>query len=186
MQLDAWSLENFDLLAQAAPQIDGPFVARVVSRMIHILCAIIIGGGIFYMRSILSPSGSEACFGDRRSVWARWVAVATLLLIASGLFNFIVINREYKEVGQKLAMTYHVLFLIKVLLSLLVFFIAAILAGKTAAAERFRGNMSRWLNIAWTSVIAIVVIGALMRAHHVRNPQTGEPGPAPANEAADG
>jgi hypothetical protein len=180
--------EHFVTLAQAAgePTIDGPFIVRIVSRMIHILCAIIIGGGLFYIRSILSPSGVDACFADRRSVWARWVGVATFLLLASGLYNFIVIMRDYKEAGEKLATSYHILFGIKFLLSLLVMFIAAILAGRTAAADRFRANMPRWLNIAWTAVIAIVIIGALLRAHHIRNPQAGEPGPADAVEAPNG
>jgi uncharacterized membrane protein len=154
--------------------------------MIHILCAIILGGGLFYLRSVLSPAGVDACFANRRSVWARWVAAASFLLVVSGLYNFMVIMQEYKAAGEKLDPSYHILFGAKMLLGLLVMFIAAILAGKTAAAERFRGNLQRWLNIAWTSVIAIVVIGALLRAHHARRPPNAEPA-APANaEAVDG
>lgn len=187
---DLSALEGIVTLAQATaePQIDAAFVARVLSRIIHILCAIIVGGGVFYMRSILSPAGVDACFADRRSVWARWVALASFLLIASGLFNFMVIWSEYRAAGEKLPPTYHALFGIKVLLGLLVMFIASILAGKTATADRFRVNIGRWLNIAWTSVMAIVVIGALLRAHHVRRPPSVEPA-APANgevEAANG
>jgi hypothetical protein len=182
-------LDSLISLAQAAgPEIDGPFMVRVVSRMIHILCAIIIGGGLFYMRSVLSPAGADACFANRRNAWARWVAAASLLLIASGLYNFWVILQDYKEAGDKLPPSYHALFGIKVLLALLVMFLASILAGKTAAADRFRANMGRWLNVAWTSVIAIVVIGALLRAHHARRPPSAEPGaPASADaEAVDG
>jgi hypothetical protein len=117
-------------------------------------------------------------------VWARWVAAASFLLLASGLFNFVTIMRDYKEVGEKLPMSYHLLFGIKFLLGLFVMFVASILAGKTSAADRFRTNMPRWLNMAWTAVIAIVVIGALMRAHHVRQPPSAEPG-APANAQAE-
>ncbi len=184
------ALEGIVTMARAAaePQVDAAFVARVLSRIIHILCAIIVGGGVFYLRSILAPGGVDACFADRRSVWARWVAIASFLLIASGLYNFMVIWSEYRAAGEKLPPTYHALFGIKVLLSLLVMFIAAILAGKTATADRFRLRMRRWLNIAWTSVMAIVVIGALLRAHHVRRAPTAEPA-APANgevEAAHG
>jgi putative copper export protein len=181
-------LESVIILAQAAaaPEIDAAFVARVVSRMIHILCAIILGGGLFYMRSVLSPAGVDACFADRRTVWARWVAAASFLLLVSGLFNFLVIWQEYKSTGEKLPPTYHALFGIKVLLGLLVMFIAAILAGKTPTADRFRANIERWLKIAWTAVIAIVVIGALLRSHHIRRPPNAEPA-APANaEAVDG
>jgi hypothetical protein len=150
----------------AEPQIDGPYIARVISRIVHILCAIILGGGLFYMRSILAPSSAAACFADRRSVWARWVGVATFLLLASGLFNYVTIVRAAKAAGQALPSSYHALFGIKFLLALLVFFIAAILAGRTSAADRFRANMGRWLKIAWTAVMAIVIIGALLRTYH--------------------
>ncbi len=151
----------------AEPQIDGPYVARVISRIVHILCAIILGGGLFYMRTILAPSGAAACFGDRRSVWARWVGIATFLLLASGLYNYVTIVRGEKAAGHALPTSYHMLFGIKFLLALLVFFIAAILAGRTSAAERFRANMARWLKIAWTAVMAIVIIGALLRTYHM-------------------
>jgi hypothetical protein len=151
----------------AEPQIDGPFIARVVSRIIHILCAIILGGGLFYMRYILSPSGADACFGNRRREWAGWVGVATFVLLGSGLYNYITFNRMAKDAGGALPMSYHLLFGIKFLLALVVFFIAAILAGRTATADRFRANMSRWLKIAWTAVLAIVVIGALLRMYHL-------------------
>jgi hypothetical protein len=156
------------MLGQAAaePQIDGPFVVRVISRIIHILCAIILGGGLFYMRSILAPSGAAACFADRRGVWARWAGVATFLLLASGLYNYVTIVRAAKDAGHALPSSYHMLFGIKFLLALSVFFIAAILAGRTSAADRFRANMGRWLKIAWTAIMAIVVIGALLRAYH--------------------
>jgi uncharacterized membrane protein len=179
-------VEQLLICAQAAgdPPIDAALVARVVSRMLHILAAIILGGGLFYMRSILSPSGSDACFAGRRSAWAMWVGVSSLLLLASGLFNFLVILGQYREAGVKLPSTYHMLFGIKTLLALLVMFVAAILAGKTATAERFRANMGRWLNIGWTVVIAIVVLGALLRAHHLIGPPpagSGEPRPAEAS-----
>lgn len=180
-------LEAWQALAQAAPSpaIDAALAARIASRAIHILCAIIIGGGLFYLRTVLAPSGAAACFADRRAVWARWVGIATFLLLASGLFNFMVIIREYKDAGVKLPSTYHMLFGVKVLLSLVVMFIAAILAGNTAAADRFRGQLTRWLNVAWVSVMAIVIIGAVLRAQHVRQRPVAEPAAAAA-EGTDG
>src|SRR4051812_48848923 len=155
-------------LAQAAaePTIDGPFIARLISRIVHILCAIMLGGGLFYMRSILAPAGADACFADRRGVWARWAGVATFLLLATGMFNYIVNVRLAREAGAALPTSYHILFGIKFLLAILVFFIAAILAGRTSTADRFRANITRWLKIAWTAVMAIVVIGAMLRMYH--------------------
>lgn len=164
-ELDAWTL-----LAQAAeaaePQVDATQVIRILSRVFHIMFAIIIGGGLFYLRAVLAPAGADACFAGRRAVWARWVGAATAFLIATGLYNYITYIRDAKATGAPLPQTYHMLFGAKFLLALFVFFVAAILAGRTAAAEKFRGNMAMWLNLAWTAVMAIIVIGALMRTYH--------------------
>lgn len=146
----------------------------------------ILGGGLFYLRTILAPSGVDACYAGRRHAWAKWVGIATFLLLASGLFNFMVIFLEYRDAGAKLPSLYHMLFGIKVLLSLLVMFVAAILAGKTAMADRFRGDLSRWLNVAWASVMAIVIIGAVLRAQHIRPLLDAEPAAAAGTEANDG
>jgi uncharacterized membrane protein len=160
--------EYFSVLGQAAtPPVDAVLVTRVISRMLHILGAVIIGGGLFYIRTILSPTGVEACFAGRRVVWARWVGFATLLLLVSGIYNFIVIlNQSKAPGGTPLSPTYHMLFGIKTLLALVVMFVAAILAGRTAAAERARANMRMWLNIGWMCVLAIIALGAMLRALH--------------------
>ena len=165
---DLGIIEHFMALGQAtAPPMDAAMVARIVSRVLHILGAVIIGGGLFYIRTILSPSGVEACFAGRRVVWARWVGVATFLLLASGLYNFFVILKQSKAPGgTPLPSTYHMLFGIKTLLGLVVMFVAAILAGRTAAAERARSKMRMWLNIGWLCVMAIIVLGAMLRALH--------------------
>lgn len=173
-------------LLAAMPEMDGMFYTRVASRALHILAAIILGGGLFYLRTVLAPAGSDACFGNRRAVWARWVGIASLLLIASGLLNFFAINGDVKAAGEKLPPMYHALFGIKVLLSLAVMFFAAILAGKTEAADRFRANMRRWLGVAWASVMAIVIIGAMLRMLHGGAPADDASNAPPANEAASG
>jgi putative copper export protein len=151
------------LLAQAAaPTIDGQYVLYVVLRVLHILSAIIIVGGLFYAKIILVPAGADPYAGNRQ-VWARWVGIASLLLLVSGLINFMNNIGLAKEHGMRLPPSYHMLFGIKFLLGLFVMFIAAILAGKTALADKFRRNMGWWLNIAWMASLAIVILGALLR-----------------------
>jgi hypothetical protein len=174
-----------DLPLAELPEMDAMFFVRVVSRILHILAAIILGGGLFYIRSILSHAGADACFADRRAAWARWVGIMSLLLLASGLFNLFAIIRDARDAGEKLPAAYHALFGVKFLLGLLVMFIAAILAGRTQLADRFRMNMRRWLNVAWGAVIAIVVIGALLRMMHGRTPADDRPDP-PVAEAFRG
>jgi putative copper export protein len=153
-------------LAADVPTMDAMMAARVLSRALHLICAIILGGGVFYLRTILAPSGAGACFGDRRAIWARWVGIASGILLLSGLFNFFTIINAAKATGDPVPVTYHIFFGIKFLLGLGVMFIMSLVAGKSAGAEKARQNLSRWLNIAWTSVMAIVILGAMMRMMH--------------------
>ncbi len=151
-----------ETLAQAVPVIDGKFVLYVVLRILHILSAIILVGGLFYSKTILVPAGVDPYAGNRQA-WARWVGLATLFLLVSGLVNFMNIMGSAKAAGTPLPPTYHALFGIKFLLGLFLMFLAAILSGKTALAEKFRRRMGSWLSVAWTTSLAIVIIGALLR-----------------------
>ena len=155
-----------NVLLADAPEITGVYLVQLISRVLHILSAIILVGGLFYIRTVLFPSGVEACYANRRAVWAKWVGIATLFLLVSGIYNIIVIFGQAKADGLKLPPTYHMLLLVKFLLALLVMFIAAILAGKTEAADRFRGQMGKWLNIGWLAALGIVIVASMMRTFH--------------------
>lgn len=158
-------IDAFSLLADL-PTINANYLIGVVSRVVHVLTAIIIGGGLFYMRTVLAPSGPEACFSGRRDQWARWMAAATGLSLVAGLYNFMATVSASKAAGDPLPSAYHMLFGAKFVLGLFVMFVASVLPGKTALADKFRANMSRWLGLAWSAVIAIVVLGAIMRTLH--------------------
>jgi hypothetical protein len=154
-------------LAAGEPAMSADMAIRIVSRALHLLSAIILGGGLFYMRSVLSPSGAEACFAGSRQVWARWTIVASTFLLATGLYNYMAIISDSKVVGARaLPSTYHMLFGVKFLLGIGVMFVAALVAGKTPAAERARGNIGRWLNLGWFGVMTIVILGAVLRMLH--------------------
>ncbi len=154
------------LFAQVEPEAGGLPIVPLISRVLHILGALILGGGIFFLRSVLAPTGDEQWLTDRRGTWARWVGIATFVLIATGFYNFLIINGEAKIEGGKLPSTYHVLFGIKFLLGLVVMFLAAILAGKTPLAAKFRGKSQLWLNVAWFGVMAIIVVAGILRTMH--------------------
>lgn len=183
LDLFAWNLLDSLPLAAGEPDVNSVMLLRIVARAIHITCAVILGGGIFYMRTILAPSGPDACFADRRHPWSRWVMVTSALLLITGLFTFIVYNRLSKAPGATpLSGTYHMIFGVHMLLALVVMFIAALVAGKSAGAERARGNINRWLRIAWTSVMAIIILGAMMRMMHEPAPTLiAQPLANPAN-----
>jgi uncharacterized membrane protein len=170
---NSWQ-SGLDVLAQAGPTPDLKYVLYVVLRVLHILSAMILVGGLFYSKTILLPAGVDPYAGNRQT-WARWVGLATLFLLVSGLANFVNIMMSAKENGTPLPPTYHMLFGIKFLLGLFLMFLAAILSGKTALAERFREKSGRWLGIAWSLSLAIVIIGALLRTFHDKFPQIQVP-----------
>jgi len=162
--LATWA--SASLLAEGGPTIDTQYIVQIVSRVVHVLSAIILVGGLFYIRTVLAPGGADKCFGERRGVWARWVGICTVLLLGSGVYNLIAIIRQTRADGSQLQPMYHMLFGVKFLLALLVMFVAALLAGKTEAAQRFRSQIGRWSNIGWLAAIAIVVIAAVLKTLH--------------------
>ena len=143
MMLGEWQ-EGWGMLAQAVPVVDGKYVLYVVLRILHILSAMILVGGLFYTKVVLVPTGVDPYAGNRQ-VWAKWVGIATLFLLVSGLVNFRNIMLLAKANGTPLPPAYHMLFGIKFLLGLFLMFLAAILSGKTALAEKFRQKMGKWL-----------------------------------------
>lgn len=162
-----WHLLAALPLAEGEPTMNAQLAIRIASRAAHLLCAIILGGGVFYLRTVLAKAGADACFAGRRQVWAMWVGVASGLLLASGMYNYLASIWASREPGaHALPSAYHMLFGIKFLLGLFVMFVAALVAGKSAGAEKARANIGRWLNLTWYAVMAIVIIGAVMRFMH--------------------
>ncbi len=121
-------------------------------------------GGLLYLRLVLAPalaSGSDAeqiLFAGRRKAWAIAAAVASLLVLVSGIYNLLL------YVGAvKLPPLYHALFGAKFLLGLVLMLLAALLGGKTNLALKLRGATILWTNIAILLGIAILVLGAVLR-----------------------
>ena len=145
--------DDFVMLAQAMPRFDGWYFVLLTSRVLHILSSIILLGGIFYLLAVVAPrvvasggrADADAWFNGNRAAWAKWVGITTALLLVTGLFNFVMIVK-----ANQIAVSYHMLGGIKILVGLVIFFFAAILAGKTALADRFREKMKFWLTVTMT------------------------------------
>ena len=139
---------------------------KIVFRVLHISAAIALLGSLFYMRAVLAPAGADACFAGRRKAWAVCAAVASLVLIVSGIYNFLTIYLAAKDAGLQLPSLYHMLFGIKCLLALDVMAVAALLGGGSAVAEKCRARIVTWLNLALAGGLAIVIIAAVLKAMH--------------------
>jgi putative copper export protein len=155
------------LLADSpAPTLDGMYWVNLASRVLHTTFGAILLGGMVYLRLMFARSAESSadsaavCFNDRRALWARCVAIATVVLLATGLYNYLAMRGMY----ERLPGPYHMLFGIKFLLAFPVFFIAAAIAGRKPLADRMRQNMRTWLNLGIALAIAIFAIGAAMRS----------------------
>jgi len=163
---------------QSTPQSDGMYWLMLVSRIGHILGAIILVGGLFYIRFILSPVDAppgtthvDQLFGGRRSAWAKWVGIATALLLVTGFWNYYRFTQT-----EKLPSGYHMVIGFKMLGGIALFFLAALLAGRTAAAERLRDKWRLWLNICLLLGIVTVILGSVLRTYHASSlPNSGPP-----------
>jgi uncharacterized membrane protein len=149
------------------PHLDGMYWLLLASRVLHILGAIVLVGGLFYLRMIVVPSvasgssaSADAWFGGRRAAWAKWVGIATLALIATGVFNYLEIRSAYD-----LATSYHMIAGIKILLALVLIFLASLLAGRSAAANQLRQRMKFWLSVCLIVGIVTVILGSVLRSY---------------------
>ena len=148
------------------PLFNAEYFVALVSRVLHVGSAAVLVGGLFYLRLVIAPqvakndASAEKVFGTRRRTWALTVMVTTLLLIASGFYNlFMVIIWP----NESLPPLYHMLFGMKFLLALVLFFVAAAIGGKSSMADKYRGSLRTLLNLALAVSVAIVVLAAVMR-----------------------
>lgn len=163
---------------------------NVLLRWLHIIAAVLLAGGAVFWCCVLRPATSEldepTAAGLRQKVAARFskiVMLSILLLLVSGLINFININRSLPADANK--MLYHSLFGIKFLLALVVFFLASALSGKSAAFEKLRANAKTWLSVTSTLAVAIILISGVMRIYRDGLYTQHVPGAPNANVPAD-
>src|SRR3954470_2708025 len=115
---------------------DPLFPLFLILRYMHVLGAIALMGGTIFMRFALRPvvvqlpAETKATLHEEvRRRWARFVMLATALILISGVTNLILAGRF--DFPRILGMDkgYQMLVGIKFILALPIFFIAAILNG---------------------------------------------------------
>jgi uncharacterized membrane protein len=147
---------------------DPLFPLLLIMRYMHILGAIALMGGTIFMRFALrpavgaiSPDAKATLHEQVRGRWAKVVMLATLLILVSGVTNLALASRyEYKPV---FGMSYHMVVGIKFLLALPIFFIAALISGRTDLAKRMQANADFWMNLNLTLALVMVLIGGLLK-----------------------
>jgi uncharacterized membrane protein len=155
------------LAQQTMPEITPMYWVMLLSRILHILGAIILVGGIFYVRTIIAPpaaaptADADSLFGGRRAAWAMWVGIATLLLLVTGLWNYMQIIRMH----ERMASSYHMIAGLKMLAGVALFLLAALIAGRSPAAQTVRQRIGFWLNVALLLGVVTVALGSVLRSY---------------------
>ena len=138
----------------------------LVMRILHIVPAVALAGGILFMWSSLLPGIASLDEEARKSVlaavrgkWAKVVMGCSALLLASGLYNAIqnIIHNDY-------VLPYHALVTLKLVLAVAVMFITARLGGRSDSAEKFREKTPFWMSINTALVVVVIVLGSTMKA----------------------
>lgn len=171
----------------AIPHIDGMYVFMLLARISHIVGAIILVGGQFYIRFVLTPPNVQAgdtsadrIFGGHRTAWARCTGGATALILIAGIINYMLIIKQHERFDA----SYHMLMGFKILAATGAFLLAALLAGRTAVADRIRQKWRMWLIVCLLLGFIAVALGSVLRTYpHIRRADAGGPPQlvAPAN-----
>ena len=132
----------------------------VVSRWIHIGTAIVLVGGLVFLRFVLGPAAAqlpdEAHERLRELVlakWKRFIHGGIALFLISGFYNYLVVLAPmHKKDGL-----YHALMGTKILIAFAIFFLSSALVGRSKAFAGMRANPKLWQGIILA--LAAVVIG---------------------------
>lgn len=139
---------------------------EMILRWFHILgAATMIGGSVFIWAALL-PSLLEVDEATRaklhaalRSRWSKVVMAAIGVLLLTGLANFLLANRSVEFKGTP----YHMLFGIKFLIAMVIFFIASLLTGRSGLSEKIRKNARLWLGFNLLLVLIVVGLSGTLR-----------------------
>ena len=132
-------------------------------RWLHIIPMVVLVGGTIFMRLALVPASNEtqgaAEFREAiRRRWAKWVGISVLFLLVSGLYNAVT-----KIMAFDLPSTYHMLVMVKLALGFVVFFIAALLSGRSEKAQKIREQEMKWLNILCVIMLVLILVAGYMK-----------------------
>lgn len=157
------------------------YYLEIALRIMHILGAVVLLGGIVFQRFVLFPALTELSEGEAaerirqllRGRIARLTMLSAALLLISGLVNTARVSIAYRFPDGD----YNLLLAGKLVLAMGIFYLASALAGRSASAEKLRANATKWLNILLVAAILIIVLGAAMKSA-VREPKRDSDTPA--------
>lgn len=186
MGISALLTDGLIVADSPAPVFNAAWFILLTSRVLHTASAAVLLGGLIYLKRVVAPLAAgnddptEALYRGARSKWAALVMLSTTFLLLSGFFNFYNIMVAY----ESLPGSYHMLFGLKFVLAMFVFFVAAGTGGKSPMAVNMQQNIQKWLTMGIAAALLVFVLGAAMRSYE-KVPRSLEDLPA-AQPLADG
>lgn len=131
----------------------------ITFRWIHVASIVIMVGGAFFIRFVLLPTAATLPDEPHRllraGVMKRWYIVlraCMVLILASGVFNFVAVTRPLHAGGDR--GTYDLLVGIKVGLALAIFGIAEALVRK---------DPTKWLTVNLLIAMVVIAISSTLK-----------------------
>jgi hypothetical protein len=159
----------------------GELILPMVMRWLHIGSAMLAIGAPFFVRFALMPAAGsvldEAAQEKlRERINARWrhvVYVLITLFLISGLYTFLVpvriaatgplVSARWRDFSPEDKRLYHMIFGIKMLCALGIFFLASALAGRTATFAPIRRRARTWVGVLLVLAAILVVCSTMLR-----------------------
>ena len=135
----------------------------VVSRWTHIGTAIVLVGGLVFLRFVVGPAAAQlpddahATLKERiLAKWKKIVHGGIALFLVSGFYNYLVVQAPLYR-GDKMSKVYHALMGTKILIALVIFFLSSALIGRSKAFAGMRSNPRLWQGVI--IALAALVVG---------------------------
>jgi uncharacterized membrane protein len=148
-------------------------------RWIHIASATLAIGAPFFVRFALLPAAGKALDDAAHqklraainSRWSRFVYILITLFIITGLITFLVplrvdgvlVTARWKDFSPADKQLYHMVFGIKMLAALGIFFLASVLAGKTETFAPLRKKAKLFLSVLLVLAAILLVCSSTLR-----------------------
>jgi hypothetical protein len=147
---------------------DPELLFYALTRILHVGTAIVVVGGTFFVRFVLFPAATQNLPDDvhgrlRAAVMGTWKKIVHIgigLFLLTGAINYYRVIAEKSHKGDPL---YHALLGTKILLALVIFFVASALVGRSAAFEGMRRSAPKWLLVNLLLAAIIVAISGFLK-----------------------
>ena len=145
-------------------------IVAILSRWAHIGAAVVLVGGTVFMRFALMPAAKELPEDVHNSLrervmgnWRKIVGITILLLLLSGIANFIFVLKDTDRLDDEHKSLYHSLIGIKIILAMVVFFLASALSGRAKGLEGLRKKSGFWIGLNLTLAAIIIAIAGYLK-----------------------